>query len=33
MAWAVINGRKYFLVANGIWAGQWLPASAVVRLR
>ena len=32
-AWAVVNGREYFLVANGIWAGQWLPTSAVVRLQ
>ena len=23
-AWAIINGRPYFLVTNGIWAGTWL---------
>ncbi len=23
-AWATINGRAYFLVSNGIWAGTWL---------
>jgi spore germination protein YaaH/uncharacterized protein YraI len=31
-AWAVINGRAYFLVSTGTWAGTWLPESTATRL-
>jgi spore germination protein YaaH/uncharacterized protein YraI len=31
-AWAVINGRAYFLVSNGTWAGTWLAESKYTRL-
>jgi hypothetical protein len=29
----VINGRPHVLVANGTWAGYWLPESSRVVLR
>jgi hypothetical protein len=29
---AVINGRAYLLVANGVWAGYWVPESSAVVL-
>jgi len=29
-AWAVVNGRAYVLVTNGIWAGAWLPEEVVL---
>ena len=29
---AVINGRRHFLVMNGVWAGYWLPDTAGVSL-
>lgn len=29
---AVINGRRHFLVTNGIWAGYWVPDTASVAL-
>ncbi|MGH2463344.1 MAG: glycosyl hydrolase family 18 protein [Candidatus Limnocylindria bacterium] len=29
---AVINGRAYVLIANGVWAGYWVPESASVVL-
>lgn len=29
---AVINGRTYTLVGNGIWAGTWMPGSAALPL-
>jgi len=29
---AVINGRSYVLIANGVWAGYWVPESAAVVL-
>jgi spore germination protein YaaH len=29
---AVINGRLYLAVVNGIWAGYWLPESAAVHM-
>jgi hypothetical protein len=28
----VINGRAYLLVANGVWAGYWVPESSAVVL-
>lgn len=31
-AWAVINGRPHFLVANGIWADTWLPETSGVEM-
>jgi hypothetical protein len=31
-AWAVINGRPHFLVANGTFAGTWLPETKATRL-
>jgi hypothetical protein len=31
-AWAVINGRPHFRVANGIWAGTWLPETDGITL-
>ncbi|TMB57655.1 MAG: hypothetical protein E6J47_01920 [Chloroflexi bacterium] len=27
---AIINGRPYFAVSNGIWAGYWLPESSLI---
>jgi hypothetical protein len=30
--WAVINGRPYFLVSSGTWAGTWLPETSATRL-
>ncbi len=30
---AVINGRPYALIANGVWAGYWMPESSRVILR
>jgi subtilisin family serine protease len=29
-AWAIINGRAYVRVVNGIWAGTWLPEEDVL---
>jgi hypothetical protein len=31
-AFAVINGRGCYLIANGAWAGTWLGADVVERL-
>jgi spore germination protein YaaH len=31
-AWAVINGRAYFLISSGTLAGTWLPESSATRL-
>ncbi|HEX5039104.1 MAG TPA: glycosyl hydrolase family 18 protein [Candidatus Limnocylindria bacterium] len=30
---AIINGRAYWLVVNGIWAGYWIPESARAHVR
>jgi uncharacterized protein YkwD len=30
VGWAIINGQPHYLVANGIWAGYWLPDKAGV---
>jgi spore germination protein YaaH len=30
---AVINGRAYLLIVNGVWAGYWMPESTRVVLR
>ncbi len=30
---AVINGRRYVLISNGIWAGYWIPMSSAITLR
>ena len=29
---AVVNGRRYLLITNGVWAGYWVPESTTVRL-
>lgn len=31
-AWAVINGRSHLLIANGVWAGYWVPLGTGVTL-
>ncbi|HEX6128236.1 MAG TPA: glycosyl hydrolase family 18 protein [Candidatus Limnocylindria bacterium] len=31
-AWAVINGRPHFLVADGIWAGKWVRETAGIKV-
>lgn len=31
-AWAIINGVPHFRIANGIWAGTWIPESAGIAL-
>ena len=30
---AVINGRGYLLISNGVWAGYWVPTSSAITLR
>ena len=30
---ATINGEKYFLIANGIWAGHYVPRDAIIETR
>jgi spore germination protein YaaH len=31
--WAVINGRGYAYIVNGVWAGYWLPTGGGVTIR
>jgi len=31
--WAVINGRAYVLMVNGVWAGYWMPVGSGVTIR
>ncbi len=28
--WAVINGRPYVSIINGVWAGYWMPLGSGV---
>jgi len=31
--WAVINGRAYVYIINGVWAGYWMPVGSGVTVR
>ncbi len=31
-AWAVINGRPHFLIANGVWSGYWVPETSATTI-
>jgi len=31
--WAVINGRAYVYIVNGVWAGYWMPMGSGVTVR
>jgi len=31
--WAVINGRAYVSIVDGIWAGYWMPVGGGVTVR
>ena len=31
--WAVINGRAYVLMVNGVWAGYWMPIGTGVTVK